>query len=292
MANFSPRQIPIIGNDIYQVGQLYEIISQPCGPDPWIYAKGFFAYTPQLVWTLVKPEQKDVISERFGRPHKRKRKRRFHIAKIDPVGKGAGAGVRQVLWRGFKASERIGWYLSVVDATTDFLVNWHSMAYTFSGCQVPGSSTAQAYGSYGFMGQTLSSLSLVVPGTDNWEQGNAFAGNTEVSINDVGPKFFGGSAALRLEPFLGQLGEIERVYLRVRYFGGATREYDLERQEGTASNGVWTGTNINYDVTAPGADARLRVTWNGGRLFSDSMMLSAMNAPPGGSPPDGLLPDP
>lgn len=131
------RRIPIIGNDIYQAGQVIDIVSQPCTPSPSILVNAFFANIPMLLWSLVKPSPEDYLTERLGRHHKRRRKNRITIKDFDV---GPPPGKRGAAWVEFSAIkfiERIGWYLLVADATTDFAINWTSMAYRYSGCQDP-----------------------------------------------------------------------------------------------------------------------------------------------------------
>lgn len=132
------RRIPIIGNDMYQVGQVIDIVSSPCTPDPYIAVQAFFYNVPQLVWSLVKPDPVDFVTERFGRPHKRKRRRRMRADDVwIPDSHGSRGDLAWAAWRGIRLVEKVGWYLLVVDATTDFVVNWTSMTYRNSGCPVP-----------------------------------------------------------------------------------------------------------------------------------------------------------
>lgn len=134
---FDVRRIPIIGNDIYQVGQVIDLVDGTCQPDPYISVYAFFANVPRLVWSLVKPDPVDFLTEKFGTGHKRKRKRKFRVGKVDLPTSFTGKGLGWATWRGLQLTQRIGWYFLVIDATTDFLVNWTSMAYLYSGCPVP-----------------------------------------------------------------------------------------------------------------------------------------------------------
>ena len=143
--NINVRRVPVLGKVIYGAGQVYEIVTQPCTPNPNIVIKAFFANIPMILWSIVKPDPVDFLTERFGRGHHRRRKRRWEIDKIDigtPSGKGGH--LRWAAFAGTQLQQRIGWYFLIVDATADFVINWTSMAYRFSGCQEPDSGYGSA----------------------------------------------------------------------------------------------------------------------------------------------------
>jgi len=138
-------RIPLIGGTIYNVGQVYDILVTPCGVDTYISVLAFFNYLPRLAWSIYKPTPLDSFTEMLSRRKKRRKRRRFTYTDfIDPVEVGKKGSVRWVTWKIFAASERIGWYFIVIDSTVDFLVNWSSMAYAFTGCPVGGAPHAQA----------------------------------------------------------------------------------------------------------------------------------------------------
>ena len=145
LTNADFRRIPIVGDDIYQVGQVLDILATPCAVDPVIAVTGFFSYLPRLAWSLTKPTPFDNAVDRIGRRHKRRRYRRFDIHTIDLPDAVGKPGLQRVMFTLGTAAERIGWYWLVMDATTDFAVNWTSMAYEWSGCQVEGAAQAATY---------------------------------------------------------------------------------------------------------------------------------------------------
>jgi len=147
----SVRRIPIVGSQIYKVGQVADIVTQACSPDPEIYILAAFANVPMLLWSLVKPDPVDYVADRFGQHHHRRRRNRFSIGDINIGDPGQGNGhLRWASFRGTQILQKVGWYFVVIDATTDFLVNWHSMAYRYSGCQDPTSGYAQSTDDNGF----------------------------------------------------------------------------------------------------------------------------------------------
>ena len=140
----NPYRIPLVGGTIYNAGQVYDILVQPCGVDTYISVLAFFNYLPRLAWSIYKPTPTDTFTEMLSRRKKRRRGRRFRVDLLEtPVDVGKNGSVRWVTWKIFAAAERVGWYFIVVDSTVDFLVNWTSMAYTFSGCAVAGSPSCQ-----------------------------------------------------------------------------------------------------------------------------------------------------
>lgn len=133
---FNPRSIPIFGEQISKIGQVYDVLSSPCDIDTSIWIKAAFHATPYLLLSLTTPECLDIDLDRGGRRHKRLRRFRFRWTQIlQPtlVIRGAPTVVRFL----FNAYERTAWYLLVVDASLDFLVNWTSMAYQWSECDTP-----------------------------------------------------------------------------------------------------------------------------------------------------------
>lgn len=132
------RRIPLIGSDLAKIGQVYQILAQPCQPEPSMWVQAFWTGIPKAIWSVVKPDPTDYLTERFGSVHSRKRKRRFNIDDIMetkyPVGKGWGWAA----WQNVRLAERVGWYLLIADVTAEFLVNWTSTAYLWGGCPVPG----------------------------------------------------------------------------------------------------------------------------------------------------------
>lgn len=121
-----------------KIGRLVALSATPCSPTPQIVAYGFFVSLPILVITLFKPDAQDSWLHRFGRPHKRRRKWGIKHGTIifpqEPIPKGWATAT----WLLGEWAQRLGWYFLVVDATTDFLINWTSLIYAYSGCPSQG----------------------------------------------------------------------------------------------------------------------------------------------------------
>lgn len=132
------RRLPLVGQSIGRIGQVYDILQTPCATTPEVWFLAFWNGVPKLVWSFVKPDPLDWAGERFGRGHGRRRKRKFKAdgmmgSKV-PVGRGLG-------WAAFsmyQLQQRVGFYLLLIDAGSEFVLNWTSTAYTWSGCHVGG----------------------------------------------------------------------------------------------------------------------------------------------------------
>lgn len=131
-------QIPFITPYLSKAGRIADIVMAPCDVDPWMAVYAAFEATPTLLWSLYKPTAFDLVTERFtgGRLGHKKRKFTFQdktLGRKSSAGKWGWA-----LFKGASFAQKIGWYMLVADATADFLINWTSMAYQYSGCEVPG----------------------------------------------------------------------------------------------------------------------------------------------------------
>jgi hypothetical protein len=140
--NPSIRKIPIIGNDIFKIGQVYDLINSPCDPDPMLWVYGFWQEVPMIFAMLLMPDPIDFVQERFGTPHHRKRRYRGKAAKLIPADISPGKGLGWAAWKMTEWVDRVGWYLLIADVAIDFALNWTTQVYQWAGCATPG----QAYG--------------------------------------------------------------------------------------------------------------------------------------------------
>lgn len=140
---YSVRQVPLIGDTIYHAGQLYDLWATPCATTLRVEVEAFFAYAPTLIWAIVEPGEREIITERLGRSHRRKRKGRFKVYDYDMKLPVPSKGIYRIGWTIADAVNRVGFYLLIADATIDFLINWTSMVYVMSGCDVPNTPYAE-----------------------------------------------------------------------------------------------------------------------------------------------------
>lgn len=132
-------KLPVVGPWISRVGQVVDIVSLPCNPDPIMWVEGFFTSVPYLIWSLFKPDPIDQTWERFGFPGAGHRHARFRMGgalegiKI-PIPRSARTAA---LFRLGSLAQRIGWWFCIVDAGTKFAVNWATATYAYAGCIDP-----------------------------------------------------------------------------------------------------------------------------------------------------------
>lgn len=145
----STRKIPIIGEDIYKIGQIYDIINTPCSIDPWLWVYGFWHEVPMIFAMLFLPDPIDTVQDRFGRPHHRKRKYRGKAQSYRPADINPGKGLGWAAWKMTEWVDRVGWYLLVADVSINFAFNWTSTVYKWAGCPLPGTAYAAQSREYG-----------------------------------------------------------------------------------------------------------------------------------------------
>lgn len=133
------RKVPLIGKWWGRIGRVHAIWSAPCSPTPWIMVKAAVVSTPRLAWSLVKPDFLDLKYDALTKNRRRHGRRgKFKIHVIDQPVYEPARGLSRFLFAGAELAQRIGWYLSVIDATTEFVVNWSTLAYQYSGCRTVG----------------------------------------------------------------------------------------------------------------------------------------------------------
>lgn len=281
-ADFDPRRVPLIGNDLYQVGQVYRIVSQPHGPDPWIAVQGFFAYAPTLIWSLFKPEVLDMAFDRIGRPHKRRRRRIFRAGDVWQLDQPAKGGLRWALFRTAQLTQRIGWYLIIADATTDFLVNWASMAYQWSGAIAPRDGWGRISGGFGSLG------AVDGPWRQIWHGGSAeyiHPGDAQTSIISIdawGPKTFSAEITAGTRPYLNSPGGITGIEILRQSTGMPDKRTPLTHSDPANPLSPWSGVDTVLDATWPPTNWRVFVSLSGGWLDSLGCNIVAHGAPQGG----------
>lgn len=129
-------QLPIIGDDLAQIGRSisYMVNCKPGSAD--LYFKAAWNALPILLIGALKPEMWDINIG--GNRHRNRRGRglRFWFTQLL---NGVFTDVEVPGWTIFRwaeALQRVGYYLMVLDATSDFLINWTSMVYQWNGCDL------------------------------------------------------------------------------------------------------------------------------------------------------------
>lgn len=143
--NVPNTDIPIIGPWISRVGQVRAMMATPCTIEPEVWVLAGFHSLPGLIWSLFKPDAFDQTTERLGRKHKKHKKRRFKLGGMI-LDEDMFARKGKLQWAIFKLghlAERVGWWMLIIDASTELAVHWTSTAYTWSGCPTPQGACAK-----------------------------------------------------------------------------------------------------------------------------------------------------
>lgn len=129
-------QLPVIGPWTRRVGAVARMMATPCSPTAQVWVEAFFAAEAKLVWSLFKPDPTDVSFHRGGGRHGHGKNFLFDFAiAIEEelfVGKSA---FRAALFTIGELATEVGWWFLIIDAGTEFAVNWMSLAYEWSGCK-------------------------------------------------------------------------------------------------------------------------------------------------------------
>ncbi len=102
-----------------------------------MWVTGFFNSLPKLLWSLYGPDCIDEVFARAGFGHHKHRKIKFRgITIMDAIGNdlklpGFGTFAFEVA----ELAQKAGWYMMIIDATTQFAVDWTSAVYQYAGCQ-------------------------------------------------------------------------------------------------------------------------------------------------------------
>lgn len=133
------RQLPVVGPWASRIGRVIDIWGMPCNPTTEIWVLAAWHTIPMCALALIKPSALEYINSRLGSPHRRKRPQ-FRLSSL-PLIEGHGAPVPgEYTWVRFGINKAlvVFQYIQFIDVTTRGLVQWSSMAYSWSGCQVPG----------------------------------------------------------------------------------------------------------------------------------------------------------
>jgi hypothetical protein len=154
-----------IGPWLSRIGRTYNMLATPCSTTPEVWVEAAWVNLPHLLFGFIKPFKLamayDIHSgrgKRFGIGHRAGLKGKKGKAPYGAILEGlledaGGMGGAAGRWAVFELGDlalKIDWYFFLADITTDFLVNWVSTAYQWSGCEDPGRPYAHAHALEGF----------------------------------------------------------------------------------------------------------------------------------------------
>lgn len=280
-------RIPIIGNDIYQVGQIYEIIDQSCAPNPIIAARAMFAYSPSLVWMLFKPDIIDLTLDRAGRPHKKRRRRKPLIDEAFQIDRPTKRGVQWAIFQLGDLAQKLGWYVILLDATTDWAVNWTSAAYQFAGCELPEPSYGLLSGPSMLYIEPFVDMPYNLGGTITESKNPCYALQFIIGGNGIGPYSITFSGETNILPYQGRVGVVTDVFVRV--WRTAQDWLDITADEGKTNDGnqTWSAAFQVWNTQPKNIFAEVFVTWTDGVCAFTKQSFQIVSGPA-----QGLIQDP
>jgi len=154
---------------------------QPCQVDVFVWTFGFFVASPVLLFSLHSPDCIDYAYDRARIGHRKSRKGLINPAQmatpLTPPSTGYG-------WAAFQLgnfAQRIGFYMTMIDASLDWVIYGTSFAYQLSGCRDP----SKGYGTV-FFNDTVPFLGFGVGDheVDSWATGSAHI--FQISQNGIG----------------------------------------------------------------------------------------------------------
>lgn len=127
-----------------KITRIQNIWTQPCQIPVLIWMAGYFAASPVIAFNILSPDCLDAAGERVRKGHHRGRKSVLKIADwakpLAPPDNVAG----KIGFALYNMSQRLGWYLTLIDATEDWVIHGTSFAYQWSGCNDPNQGYAIA----------------------------------------------------------------------------------------------------------------------------------------------------
>lgn len=144
-------KIPVVGPWYSRLGRIHNYMIAPCAINPYAVFMATVVAAPRLVYGLFGPDCTDDAWDWLkgkGKGHKRG-------AIFKTLGKRGPAfpvnpGLSHFIIPLGDLAQRVGWYITLVDQTSEFLVNWTSLMYQYQGCKGTDTPYAQAHLEAGF----------------------------------------------------------------------------------------------------------------------------------------------
>jgi len=138
-------KLPVVGPWYSRLGRIHNYMIAPCALEPYAIFQAAVVAAPRLVYGLFGPDCTDDAWDYLkgkGKGHKKG-------AIFKTLGKRAPAGaiapgVRDLFIPMGDFAQRVGWYITLIDQTSEFLVNWTSLMYQYQGCKANDTPYAQA----------------------------------------------------------------------------------------------------------------------------------------------------
>lgn len=287
MANPIPwkvRQLPLVGPWAARIGRTVEIWGQPCNTPIEIWVLAAWMTIPRCLIMLIKPSAIEYGRSRFGRKHgKRPKIRLTGLAQVQGIGIPIKGKFTWILFRLSGVGAAILQYIQFIDVSTRGLLQWSTMVYTFSGCQVPGGGSGAQHASVeSIQSAAFGRVSLGVPTiVDNQDRciGAAFRWACEAGL------IWSASYTVEWEDIPGQ----RPGNVKLELCDGAGNPIENGGNHGKQANGVNLGAGFYRSPTLAPSIFTFSVFYTADGPFK---VLSATFTVAGGPPQNFLKPDP
>lgn len=286
---FRWTEVPLIGDTVYNAGQIIKIGTNPCDIDVWIAVKAAFYYTPVAIYTLFKPTPEDYWTDRVTNVHKKRRRRRIkNFNTAFAFGEPPTPG-KVVLFRLAQIVERVGWYIMIADVSAKYGLNWISLTYELSGCQTDRSVGAQIKGPSQTSFVSFGLGSQLLTGSSVHAYGGALANPTIISLpRNVTAQYMGNISWVPYQGGIYPPGRVQYIDVQRRLNGGPYQTVErVGVYQGSPAPGSAGFSGVSWDLGSQQADWTLRAYIDQGGVAFQNNDWSC-----GGPYEVGMNPDP
>lgn len=120
-----------------KVTRIIDMWTQPCNINPLVWVTAYIAASPTIAFSFLSPDCIDHAYDRFRQGKRPGRRGSMNMAdSAKPINLG-NSGLNQWAFSIGGWAQRAGFYLTLIDATQDWIIHGTSFAYQWSGCQDP-----------------------------------------------------------------------------------------------------------------------------------------------------------
>lgn len=136
---YTIRQLPVVGRWASRIGRTIDIWGHPCNTEPEVWVRAAWQTVPYMLIALIKPSGVEAGRARFGRGHGKTPKFKLtSLVEIPGMAHPIPGAFTWALFRLTGVGAAILQYVQFADIATGGLLQWSSLVYQYSGCQVPG----------------------------------------------------------------------------------------------------------------------------------------------------------
>lgn len=181
-----------------KITKIIDMWLQPCDVNIFIWLTAYIAASPQIAYSILLPDCSDYVQDRFRMSARNRRRGSINVADHAKPITPQNSGINTWLFKMNNAAQRVGWYMTVIDAVLEWVIVGTSFAYQFTGCDDPDAGYASA--------SMTNKLPLLLPATRSiiaqWEpQSNRHFFVDGASI--VTPKGYAPSIGFTLQQNMG-----------------------------------------------------------------------------------------